>query len=84
MDEDPENLNLSCLVLLQYAQTKRAFEDAKGDQAKLKAYDDDPMMRTVERNTFDAHKARLTHRRDHVLGARDLEGCRYCRKEEQP
>ena len=84
MDEDPENLNLSCMVLLQYARAKGAFDDAKGDPEKLKAYEGDPLMKKVERLTFDKHKARLDHRRKHVdFGVTDLD-CRYCRKEAQP
>ena len=62
LDNDPEQLSLVCLTLLNYADAKRAFDQAKDKTRDLAAWKDSNLMPHVERNTFDLHKERLAAR----------------------
>lgn len=77
LDEDPERIDIICASFLTYAQGKAAYDAAKGDEKKLTAYSQN-LMDAVRRRTFDSHRQRLTHQREHKQ-VRDLE-CRFCRE----
>lgn len=62
LDDDPEQLSLVCLSLLQYAQAYRAYDTAKGDIEKT-AWKDSEIMSQVIQNAFDLHRERIARRR---------------------
>ncbi len=66
LDNDPEQLSLVCLTLLNYADAKRAFE--RGNEHELASWKDSPMMGHVEKNTFDLHQERLEQRKAEADG----------------
>ena len=79
LDNDPEQLSLACLPLLNYANRKDIFDQAVrrgNDDKTLDAYVDDEIMSRVKRNTMDLHKERYEHRQAHPKGG--VDGCRLC------
>ena len=78
LDDDPEQLSLSCLSLLSYAQAKAIFDDAmkSGDHKTLDAYQESDLMSRVRRNTLDTKIARVQHRKEHPEAG--VAGCRLC------
>ena len=78
LDSDPEQLSLSCLSFLSYANAKSIFDEAMkaGDHKTLDAYQDSDLMSRVRRNTLDTHKAKVEHRKAHPDRYRT--GCRLC------
>jgi predicted RNA polymerase sigma factor len=57
LESDPEQLSLSALMLLRYADAKATFDAAK-DKTSLKGWENSDAMRRVETNTFELMKQR--------------------------
>lgn len=79
LDEDPERTDLTAATLLGYAAVKRQYDLAKGDDAKTSHLDEDTVAR-VRMNQFIGAKEKRRHAAEH-RDERDLDGCRFCRKE---
>ena len=65
LDEDPEQLSLLCLPLLNYSDMKGIFDEAMrrgsdGDKM-LAPYADSELMMAVRRNTLDLRRERVEH-----------------------
>ena len=56
---DPDMLSLESFKLVQYAQAKQQFDDAK----KKTDIPDTPLMDAVAENTFELHKIRIARRK---------------------
>ena len=77
LDEDPDQLSLRCMELLTYAQVKRAYDDAKGDPKKLKAYSKKTVAR-VGRHTVRKMREGQLHRTHD--DENPVPNCRYCQE----
>ena len=80
LDEDPERLDLVCATMLGYGQTKNAYDAAKGDDAKLRKTYSEDVLAAIRKNTFEIHKERRHHIREHKA-TKDFAECRICRRE---
>ena len=79
IDHDPERIDLTCATLLGYANSKKVYDTAEGDDAKMKHLPESQQA-MVRKNTFAIHKERLHHARHHVKRkVRDPE-CRLCQE----
>jgi len=58
LDDDPERLSLVAVSLLRYAHAKAEFDVADSDD-RLKHWKGSELMKTVKKNTFELHQARI-------------------------
>lgn len=62
LDNDPEQLALVCIPLLEYGRAKAAFDAAGGDPDKLKAWEGSRIMERVQENTMETLRRRRQKR----------------------
>jgi hypothetical protein len=77
LDEDPEQTSLQALVLLNYAEAKRAYDAVSGNPKKLRGWSSD-IMATITKNTWDLSGLARDHHAGHPAMAGDE--CWLCRK----
>ena len=57
LDRDPEQLSLTCIPLLRYAEAKAEFDAAKDDKS-LERWKGSSLMASVRKNTFELAQER--------------------------